>query len=58
MDSSSHSSDSSTALLKTLLTALDAGLEMLADPAATQLDAEQVSTLFEYAISRLRGEVQ
>jgi hypothetical protein len=44
--------------LKPLLAALDAGLEMLADPAATQLDAEQVQTLFEYAISRLRGEVQ
>jgi hypothetical protein len=44
--------------LRPLLAALDAGLEMLADPAATQLDAEQVSILFEYAISRLRGEVQ
>jgi len=44
--------------LRPLVEALDAGLEMLADPAATQLDAEQVQTLFEYAISRLRGEVQ
>ena len=58
MDSSDHSSDSSDSLLKPLLAALDAGLEMLADPAATQLDAEHVSSLFEYAISRLRGEVQ
>ena len=58
MDSSDHSSESSEALLKPLLTALDAGLAMLADPDATQLDAEQVSSLFEYAISRLRGEVQ
>jgi len=44
--------------LRPLLAALDAGLAMLADPAATQLDAEQVQTLFEYAISRLKGEVQ
>jgi len=44
--------------LQPLLAALDAGLAMLADPEATQLDAEQVQTLFEYAISRLRGEVQ
>ena len=58
MDSSDHSSESSEALLKPLLTALDAGLAMLADPQATDMDAEQVQTLFEYAISRLRGEVQ
>jgi len=44
--------------LQPLLAALDAGLEMLADPDATNVDAEQVSSLFEYAISRLRGEVQ
>jgi hypothetical protein len=44
--------------LQPLLAALDAGLEMLADPEATDMDAEQVQTLFEYAISRLRGEVQ
>ena len=44
--------------LQPLLAALDAGLAMLADPAATQLDAEQVQTLFDYAISRLKGEVQ
>jgi hypothetical protein len=44
--------------LRPLVEALDAGLAMLADPDATQLDAEQVSSLFEYAISRLRGEVQ
>ena len=44
--------------LQPLLSALDAGLAMLADPDATQLDAEQVHILFEYAISRLRGEVQ
>ena len=44
--------------LRPLIEALDAGLEMLADPDATQLDAEQVQTLFDYAISRLKGEVQ
>jgi len=44
--------------LRPLLAALDAGLEMLADPDATNVDAEQVQTLFEYAISRLRGQVQ
>jgi len=44
--------------LQPLLAALDAGLAMLADPDATNVDAEQVQTLFEYAISRLRGEVQ
>ena len=44
--------------LQPLLAALDAGLAMLADPDATQLDAEQVSSLFDYAISRLKGEVQ
>ena len=44
--------------LQPLLAALDAGLEMLADPDATQLDAEQVHILFEYAISRLKGQVQ
>jgi len=44
--------------LRPLVEALDAGLAMLADPDATQLDAEQVSILFDYAISRLRGEVQ
>ena len=44
--------------LQPLLAALDAGLAMLADPQATDMDAEQVQTLFEYAISRLRGEVQ
>ena len=44
--------------LQPLLAALDAGLAMLADPDATQLDAEQVQTLFDYAISRLKGEVQ
>ena len=44
--------------LRPLLAALDAGLAMLADPQATDMDAEQVQTLFEYAISRLRGEVQ
>ena len=58
MDSSDHSSDSSESLLKPLLAALDAGLAMLADPQATNVDAEQVQTLFEYAISRLKGEVQ
>ena len=44
--------------LQPLLAALDAGLAMLADPDATNVDAEQVHILFEYAISRLRGEVQ
>lgn len=44
--------------LQPLLAALDAGLAMLADPEATQLDAEQVSILFDYAISRLTGQVQ
>jgi len=44
--------------LQPLLAALDAGLAMLADPQATDMDAEQVQTLFEYALSRLRGEVQ
>jgi len=44
--------------LKPLLAALDAGLAMLADPDATNVDAERVSNLFEYAISLLRGEVQ
>ena len=44
--------------LKPLLAALDAGLEMLADPQATDMDAEQVQTLFDYAISRLKGEIQ
>ena len=44
--------------LKPLLAALDAGLAMLADPQATDVDAEQVQTLFDYAISRLKGEVQ
>jgi len=44
--------------LQPLLAALDAGLAMLADPEATQLDAEQVQTLFDYAISRLKSEVQ
>ena len=44
--------------LRPLVEALDAGLAMLADPAATDMDAEQVQTLFDYAISRLRGEVQ
>ena len=58
LTSGSHSSDSSDSLLKPLLAALDAGLAMLADPQATDMDAEQVQTLFEYAISRLKGEVQ
>ena len=44
--------------LQSLLSALDAGLAMLADPDATNVDAEQVHILFEYAISRLRGDVQ
>ena len=44
--------------LRPLLAALDAGLEMLADPDATNVDAEQVHILFEYAISRLKGEMQ
>ena len=44
--------------LRPLVEALDAGLEMLADPDATDVDAEQVHILFEYAISRLKGEVQ
>jgi hypothetical protein len=44
--------------LRPLVEALDAGLAMLADPDATNVDAEQVSTLFEYALSRLKGEVQ
>lgn len=44
--------------LQSLLAALDAGLTMLADPQATDVDAEQVQTLFDYAISRLKGEVQ
>ena len=44
--------------LQPLLTALDAGLAMLADPQATDVDAEQVQTLFDYAISRLKGEIQ
>ena len=44
--------------LQPLLAALDAGLAMLSDPDATQLDAEQVSILFDYAISRLKGQVQ
>ena len=44
--------------LQPLLAALDAGLAMLADPQATDMDAEQVHILFEYAISRLKGEVQ
>ena len=44
--------------LQPLLAALDAGLAMLADPQATDMDAEQVQTLFDYAISRLKGEVQ
>ena len=44
--------------LRPLLAALDAGLAMLADPDATNVDAEQVHILFEYAISRLKGEVQ
>ena len=44
--------------LQPLLSALDAGLAMLADPQATDMDAEQVQTLFDYAISRLKGEVQ